>query len=60
MTLDETLEIKQNARDKYNIACITINLTCHIIWSHKLDFWFIEKIAKSQYFGQLSINIKNF
>lgn len=37
MILDGTLEIEQSAESKYNKAHITINLTCNVTRSYKLE-----------------------
>lgn len=60
MTLNKTLKIEQSTKGKYDKTCITINLACNVIESHKLELWFIGKATKSQCFEQSFIHIKNF
>ena len=42
MAPDGTLGTEQSAGDKNDKARITINLTCNITGSHKLELWFMR------------------
>lgn len=57
MTPDRTLRTEQSTGGKHDKACITINLACNVIGSHKFELWFIGKAAKSRCFSDyLSIS----